>query len=66
MLSHSEPSYPNPWADVVLSGASTPGQLASNLGASDFRWDSEAEANLSRIVEAPEAYWATRSGLAWN
>jgi aryl-alcohol dehydrogenase-like predicted oxidoreductase len=55
-----------PWVDVVLSGASTVDQLTSNLAASTVRWDEEAEAKLGRLVETPEAYWLTRSRLAWN
>jgi aryl-alcohol dehydrogenase-like predicted oxidoreductase len=55
-----------PWVDVVLSGASTVDQLASNLAATDVRWDDEVEANLGSLFESPERYWTTRSGLAWN
>jgi hypothetical protein len=28
--------------------------------------DAELEERLAPSVEAPEAYWATRSGLPWN
>ena len=55
-----------PWADVVLSGASTTGQLASNLEALAIPWDDDAEANLRSILETPEVYWTTRSRLPWN
>jgi aryl-alcohol dehydrogenase-like predicted oxidoreductase len=55
-----------PWVDVVLSGASTAEQLRSNLSASAVAWDAEAEANVSTLVEPAEAYWTTRSRLAWN
>jgi aryl-alcohol dehydrogenase-like predicted oxidoreductase len=55
-----------PWADVVLSGAVTEPQLASNLGALRISWDDEAEARLAGLREGPQDYWATRSGLAWN
>jgi aryl-alcohol dehydrogenase-like predicted oxidoreductase len=55
-----------PWADVVLSGASTPGQIDSNLASLAVRWDEEAEATLTTLAERPEDYWATRSRLPWN
>jgi aryl-alcohol dehydrogenase-like predicted oxidoreductase len=55
-----------PWVDVVLSGASTVAQIESNLEALLVPWDDEAEANLKPLIEAPETYWTTRSGLAWN
>jgi aryl-alcohol dehydrogenase-like predicted oxidoreductase len=55
-----------PWADVVLSGAVTVGQLESNLGAADVAWDDELEQRLAGLVEEPEAYWDARSELPWN
>jgi aryl-alcohol dehydrogenase-like predicted oxidoreductase len=55
-----------PWADVVLSGASTVAQLEANLRARDVTWDAELEERLGGLVEAPGPYWATRSELAWN
>jgi aryl-alcohol dehydrogenase-like predicted oxidoreductase len=55
-----------PWADVVLSGAATVGQLESNLGALAVVWDDELERRLAGLAEEPEAYWETRSELAWN
>lgn len=55
-----------PWADVVLSGATTPSQLASNLKGLGTEWDAEAEYYLENIDEHPEAYWETRSRLPWN
>ena len=55
-----------PWADVVLSGAVTVGQLESNLGAADVAWDDELEQRLAGLAEEPEAYWAARSELPWN
>ncbi len=52
-----------PWVDVVLSGAVTTGQLASNLNAvalagQPMQWP--------EIAEAPADYWAQRSALAWQ
>jgi aryl-alcohol dehydrogenase-like predicted oxidoreductase len=55
-----------PWADVVLSGASTVGLLESNLGALDLRLDSERLAELTALAEDPESYWQARSALPWN
>ena len=55
-----------PWADVVLSGAATVAQLESNLQSLDVVWDEEAESKLPQLAEEPEAYWHTRSDLAWN
>jgi aryl-alcohol dehydrogenase-like predicted oxidoreductase len=55
-----------PWLDVVLSGAASSEHLRSNLKALEVRWDEEAGSQLATLAEAPEDYWATRSGLAWN
>lgn len=55
-----------PWVDVVLSGATTVAQLMSNTTASGVRWDHEAETTLQALVEHPDAYWTTRSKMAWN
>jgi aryl-alcohol dehydrogenase-like predicted oxidoreductase len=55
-----------PWADLVLSGAATVGQLRSNLAARELGWDDELERRLAGLVEEPVAYWATRAELPWN
>ena len=55
-----------PWADVVLSGATTVAQLASNLRAAGVAWDGEAGAALAALAEPPDAYWDHRSGLPWT
>ena len=55
-----------PWADVVLSGAATVEQLESNLDARAIEFDDELAQTLAPLTEEAEAYWATRSGLAWN
>jgi aryl-alcohol dehydrogenase-like predicted oxidoreductase len=55
-----------PWADVVLSGAVTPAQLAANVRALDVRWDDAAWAALAVLAEEPAAYWRERARLAWN
>ena len=50
-----------PWVDVVLSGAATTAQLASNLRALDVR-------ELGRLPaeEPAERYWSSRAALAWS
>jgi aryl-alcohol dehydrogenase-like predicted oxidoreductase len=56
-----------PWADVVLSGASTPPMLASNLHALAVPAGAAlAQPGLDALREAPEAYWDARSRLPWN
>ncbi len=55
-----------PWANLVLSGAATVGQLRSNLAAREVAWDDELEARLAGLVEEPDSYWAARAELPWN
>jgi aryl-alcohol dehydrogenase-like predicted oxidoreductase len=55
-----------PWVDVVLSGAATPEQLRSNLGALEIRWSVELDDELAGLAEPSERYWSTRSGLSWT
>lgn len=55
-----------PWADVVLSGAATTAQLRSNLKAAALDWDDSAADMAQALAEPPDAYWHTRSTLAWN
>ncbi len=52
-----------PWADVVLSGAVTPGQLHSNLEALNVAVDGLA---LPSLAIAPQEYWTQRGALAWE
>lgn len=51
-----------PWVDVVLSGATTGEQLASNVKALDV----PTMLDLEDFSESPESYWTQRSRLAWN
>ncbi len=53
-----------PWATVVLSGAATEEQLASNLRALDVPPDVVDQ--LPELSEPPGQYWATRSSLSWT
>lgn len=55
-----------PWADVVLSGAVTTNQLASNLRALSLAWGPEDEADLAAIAESAEGYWTYRKSLQWT
>jgi aryl-alcohol dehydrogenase-like predicted oxidoreductase len=55
-----------PWADVVLSGATTVEQLRSNLTALDVGYDEELDRRLAPLVEEPGQYWSTRAALPWN
>jgi aryl-alcohol dehydrogenase-like predicted oxidoreductase len=55
-----------PWSDVVLSGAVTPAQIASNIAAADVPLSAEDLESLSELAEPPDRYWATRASLAWT
>lgn len=52
-----------PFADVVLSGAATPAQVAANLRAREL---AVTEDLLADLVEPAERYWAERSRLPWS
>jgi len=55
-----------PWVDVVLSGASTPAMLESNLEALTVSVDDALQDQLAGLVEPADEYWETRSQLAWT
>ncbi|MFJ6987117.1 MULTISPECIES: aldo/keto reductase [unclassified Streptomyces] len=55
-----------PWAGVVLSGAATTAQLASNLHAAVVDLDEEHLARLAALPEDPAAYWDHRARLPWH
>jgi aryl-alcohol dehydrogenase-like predicted oxidoreductase len=55
-----------PWADAVLSGATSAEQLRSNVAALRVAWDDAAAERLQAVVEEPPHYWATRARLPWN
>ncbi|MFE3193047.1 aldo/keto reductase [Nocardia sp. NPDC059240] len=54
-----------PWADIVLSGAATAEQLASNLTAAEIALTSDDLAELSVLTEPAEAFWRIRAELPW-
>ncbi|CAL9390039.1 aldo/keto reductase [Streptomyces sp. enrichment culture] len=55
-----------PWAGVVLSGAATTLQLASNLHAPVVDLDEDQLARLAALAEDPVAYWDRRGQLPWH
>jgi aryl-alcohol dehydrogenase-like predicted oxidoreductase len=55
-----------PWAGVVLSGAATANQLASNLHAAVVDLDDVQLARLDALAEDPRAYWERRGQLPWH
>ncbi|MBT2399099.1 aldo/keto reductase [Streptomyces sp. ISL-100] len=55
-----------PWAGVVLSGAATAVQLASNLHAPVVDLDEGHLTRLGELVEEPATYWKHRSELPWS
>jgi aryl-alcohol dehydrogenase-like predicted oxidoreductase len=55
-----------PWADVVLTGAATVGQIQSNVAALELAYDAPLEEQLrSASVDSAE-YWRARSSFGWN
>ncbi|MFJ3984685.1 aldo/keto reductase [Streptomyces fungicidicus] len=55
-----------PWAGVVLSGAATTAQLASNLHAAVVDLTDEQASRLTALAEEPGAYWERRGQLPWH
>jgi len=55
-----------PWAGVVLSGAATTVQLASNLHAAVVDLDDDQLARLDALAEDSRAYWERRGQLPWH
>ena len=55
-----------PWADVVLTGAATVGQIQSNLAALELAYDAELEEQLSSVSISSTEYWRARSSFTWN
>jgi len=55
-----------PWADVVLSGAASPDQLARNLVARSVELTDHDLARLSELAEPPGEYWRRRAELKWT
>ncbi|MER7738825.1 aldo/keto reductase [Streptomyces sp. NPDC096538] len=55
-----------PWTGMVLSGAATAVQLASNLHAAAVDLTDDQLARLAPLAENPDAYWQHRTGLPWH
>jgi len=55
-----------PWADVVLSGATTVEMLESNLGAASVELDADGIHHFDALREDSDDYWRTRAALPWN
>lgn len=53
-----------PWADVVLSGAVTAGQLRSNLAATTT--PAPEPDRCAALAVDPHTYWSRRSALPWT
>jgi aryl-alcohol dehydrogenase-like predicted oxidoreductase len=55
-----------PWADVVLTGAATVGQIQSNVAALELAYDPELEEELRSVSINSAEYWRARSSFRWN
>jgi aryl-alcohol dehydrogenase-like predicted oxidoreductase len=55
-----------PWANVVLSGAATVGQIQSTAAALKLSYDDELEEQLRSVSISSAEYWNTRSSFRWN
>ena len=55
-----------PWADVVLTGAATVGQIQSNVAALELAYDPELEEKLRSVSIDSTEYWRARSSFRWN
>ena len=55
-----------PFVDIVLSGAATIPHLEANLKAYTVAMDGDDLERLASLDQGADAYWAARSGMAWN
>jgi aryl-alcohol dehydrogenase-like predicted oxidoreductase len=55
-----------PWADVVLTGEATVGQIQSNFGALELAYDDELEEQFRSVSISSGEYWRARSSFRWN
>ncbi len=55
-----------PWADVVLTGAATVGQIQSNVAALEFPYDPALDDQLRSAAVGSAEYWRGRSSFRWN
>ena len=55
-----------PWADVVLTGAATVGQVQSTVAACELSYDDALDERVrSASIDSAE-YWRGRSSFTWN
>ena len=55
-----------PWADVVLTGAATVGQIQSNVAALELAYDDALDEQLRSASVGSAEYWRRRSSFRWN
>jgi aryl-alcohol dehydrogenase-like predicted oxidoreductase len=55
-----------PWADVVLTGAATVGQIQSNVAALEPGYDAALEEQLRSAAVGSSEYWRDRRSFRWN
>jgi aryl-alcohol dehydrogenase-like predicted oxidoreductase len=55
-----------PWADVVLTGAATVGQVQSNVAALELAYGRELDEELLSVSINSAEYWRARSSFRWN
>jgi aryl-alcohol dehydrogenase-like predicted oxidoreductase len=58
--------FAQPWAHVVLSGATTVEQLQSNVTAASVQIPESIFKRLLGLRQHESAYWQSRQQLAWN
>jgi aryl-alcohol dehydrogenase-like predicted oxidoreductase len=55
-----------PWADIVLTGAATVGQIQSNVAALELAYGPDLEEKLRSAAVSSTEYWRARSSFRWN
>jgi aryl-alcohol dehydrogenase-like predicted oxidoreductase len=55
-----------PWADVVLTGAATIGQIQSSVASLEFDFDAELEEQVRSVSIISAEYWRARGSFRWN
>jgi aryl-alcohol dehydrogenase-like predicted oxidoreductase len=55
-----------PWADVVLTGAATVGQIQANVAALALTYDHELDEQLRSVAIDSGEYWRARTLFSWN
>jgi aryl-alcohol dehydrogenase-like predicted oxidoreductase len=55
-----------PWADIILTGAATVGQIRSSVAALEVDYDAELDEQIRPLSIASEDYWRARSSFRWN